>query len=73
MDPIDEFSQKKKKKSKSVKISDTNEILGTSESAAVHKVEEGEYTKTDDDYTYDQVRCILHVRSGGIYTTRMIR
>ena len=44
----------KKKKKKKVKIADPNEILGGSEESKL-KVEEGEYTKTDEDYTYDQV------------------
>lgn len=51
----EEFSLNKKKKKKKVKINDTDEILGLDEPAAAHKMEEGEYTKTDEDYTYDQV------------------
>jgi len=51
----DEFSMKKKKKKK-VKIVDTEEILGSEDkSSSGHKVQEGEYTKTDEDYTYDQL------------------
>ena len=38
-------------------------MLGAEEPVSSLKVEEGEYTKTDEDYTYDQVFYYFYMKS----------
>ncbi|XP_067929372.1 eukaryotic translation initiation factor 2 subunit 2-like [Watersipora subatra] len=56
-DFIKEFGshKKKSKDKKKVKINDTSQVLGQEEAVRSVKVEEGEYTKTNEDYTYEQL------------------